>query len=285
MFWLFPHPFARFQAMRWLAAALLVLFANASHASPRQSNPAFLGITFANGPAGCVIEDITAGGPADDARIRPGDAILAFDKVALDPAQPCDQLVASITAHAPGDHVRLDLLRNSVHRDFMVTLATRAEVLQRRVGQHIGSTDLVDVDDPSHHYDLSEHTGQTRVVGWFRDRCTGCARVFDRVADSLKDRGVTNASVLAVTSRDFREDLTDLRKSFNSSVALAVADNDTFRALTMDETDRAFFMVIDCRGIVRLVTPIAPDSDDLDAAVDEVLAGAEQSEHARATRR
>ena len=40
-------------------------------------------------------------------------------------------------------------------------------------------------------------------------------------------------------------------------------------------------MVIDCRGVVRFVAPIAPDADDLDAALDEVLAAAEQAEHAR----
>jgi hypothetical protein len=52
----------------------------------------------------------------------------------------------------------------------------------------------------------------------------------------------------------------------------------------MGDKDRAFFLVIDCKGIVRLVMPIAPDSDDVDAAVDEVLAGAEQADHARARR-
>ena len=45
-----------------------------------------------------------------------------------------------------------------------------------------------------------------------------------------------------------------------------------------------FFLVIDCRGVVRLVAPIAPDADDIDAATDEVLAGAEQAEHARTRR-
>ena len=36
-------------------------------------------------------------------------------------------------------------------------------------------------------------------------------------------------------------------------------------------------MVVDCRGIVQFVAPIAPDSDDLDAALDELLAAAEQA--------
>ncbi|MEO8842113.1 MAG: PDZ domain-containing protein [Kofleriaceae bacterium] len=265
---------------RWL---LPVLFASAGHAAPRQSNPAFLGIQMINGPDGCVIEGVTAGSPAADARAEIGDTILAFDKIPLAQPQPCDQLVANITTHSPNDRIRVDIERNTVHRTLSVTLSTRADVLQKRVGQRVGTTDLIDVDDNRHHYDLSD-SGRTTVVGWFTDRCSGCARVFDRIADGLKDRAKTDVFVLAVMPRSEREDI-DLRKSFNSPVALAVADNDTFTALSMDEQDRAFFMVIDCKGITRLVTPIAPDSDDLDGAVDEVLAGAEQAEHTRTTRR
>ncbi len=237
-----------------------------------------------DGPDGCVIEGLTAGGPAADARAEIGDTILAFDKISLAQPSPCNQLVANITTHAPNDRIRMDVQRNAVHRALTVTLSTRADVLQKRVGQRVGATDLIDVDDSRHHYDLNE-SGKTTVVGWFNDRCTGCARVFDRVADGFKGRAKTNVAVLAVMPRGSREDVTELRKLFTSPVPLAVADNETFTALAMDEQDRAFFMVIDCKGITRLVTPIAPDSDDLDGAIDEVLAGAEQAEHTRTTRR
>jgi hypothetical protein len=267
--------------MRWLAMTPILF--GVAHAAPRQSNPAFLGIQFAAAPMGCVIELVTPGGPAADAKIEAGDVILAFDTLALDPAAPCDQLVANITTHSPGDRIRVDLQRNAVHRTLEVTLSTRADVLQKRVGRRIGATDLTDVDDARHHYDLGE-TGKTTVVGWFTDRCTGCSHVFDRIADGLKDRSKGGVFVLAVTPRGFKDQLADLRKTFTSPVALATADNDTFSELAMDEQDRAFFMVIDCKGVTRLVTPIAPDSDDLDGAVDEVLAGAEQAEHSRTQR-
>lgn len=261
-----------------------LLFASASQAAPRQSNPAFLGIQMVDGPDGCVIEGVTAGGPASDASAEIGDTILAFDKLPLAQPRPCDQLVANITTHSPNDRIRMDVERNTVHRTLSVTLSTRADVLQKRVGHRVGTTDLIDVDDKRHHYDLND-SGKTTVVGWFTDNCTGCARVFDRVADGLKDRGKSNVLVLAVMPRGSKEGLDDLRKSFNSPVPLAVADNETFTALAMDEKDRAFFMVIDCKGITRLVTPIAPDSDDLDGSIDEVLAGVEQAEHTRTARR
>ena len=268
--------------MRWLGLLPLVLAASASGA-PRQSNPAFLGIGFGQGPGGCTIESVTPNGPAADAGIRTDDNILAFDEVPLDPKRPCDQLVAAITLHVPGDRVRIDFMRGPVHRNVTATLATRADVLQKRVGERVGPTDLVDVDDPRTHYDLDDHR-KTLVVGFFDDRCLNCARVFDRISDGLKARDRSDVFVLAVTDRGYREDVRDLRKSFSSPVALAAAVSETFLALAMIEPDRAFFMVIVCKGFFRLVTPIAPDSDDLDAAVDEVLAGAQQSEHSRARR-
>jgi len=49
----------------------------------------------------------------------------------------------------------------------------------------------------------------------------------------------------------------------------------------MGDDDRVYFFVIDCRGVVQLVAPIAPDADDIDASADEVAAAAEQAEHLR----
>ncbi|HEY0254524.1 MAG TPA: PDZ domain-containing protein [Kofleriaceae bacterium] len=264
--------------MRWWLPIVLGMGTTAS-AAPRQSNPAFLGIGFAQGPGTCVIESVTDGGPASDAGIEIGDQVIAFDLAPLDKNASCDQLVSNITAHAPGDRIRIDFVRGVVHREVTATLATRAEVVQRKVGQRIGTTDLVDVDDARRHYDLSER-GKTTVVGFFTEHCSGCAHVFDRVTDGLKAKS-PSVSVLAVTPRDTRYDVADLRKTFTSSVPLAVADNETFEALAMTDQDRALFMVIDCKGIVRLVAPLAPDAEDLDAAVDEVLAGAAQAEHSR----
>ncbi|MEO8549247.1 MAG: PDZ domain-containing protein, partial [Kofleriaceae bacterium] len=221
--------------MRWFAAAVPVLFSVAGHAAPRQSNPAFLGIGFSGGPMGCVIDTVTPGGPAADAGIEPGDSILAFDRNKLDPNQPCDQLVAAITAHVPGDRIDVDLVRNMVHREVVAVLGTRADVVQKRVGRRIGSTDLVDVDDPRQHYDLDQRAGKTMVVGFFEARCEGCARVFDKIADRLHDRAKSDVAVLAVTARENGDDFSGYRKRFHSSVPLAVADYDTFEPFSMGD--------------------------------------------------
>lgn len=264
---------------RWVPVLFGVSVAAA--APVRQNNPAFLGIGFgATGPGSCVIESVTEGGPASDAGIEIGDQILAFDSIPLKTnAPPCDQIQANITSHVPGDRIRIDVLRGVVHREVVATLATRAEVVQRRIGPRIATTDLVDVDDPRRHYDLSGR-GATKVVGFFTDHCTGCARVFDRIADGLKAKSA-NVFELAVMPRDTRYEVSSLRKSFSSPVALAAADNDTFENLAMTDQDRAFFVVIDCKGMVQLVTPLAPDAEDLEAGIDEVLAGVAQAEHSR----
>jgi peroxiredoxin len=157
---------------------------------------------------------------------------------------------------------------------------------RRLVGESIGRTDLLDVDDDQVSYDLSRR-GQTRVIGWFTlASCTGCARTFDRIADRIsgrfKDRDAA-PSVLAVTAPV--GDLASYRKTFSTGVPLAVADDDVFDMLAMKDPQRITFMVIDCRGVVRYAAPVAPESDDVDAAIDEVLAAAEQAEHQRTVRR
>jgi hypothetical protein len=126
--------------------------------------------------------------------------------------------------------------------------------------------------------------------------------VFDRVADGvakrLEDSDVA-PFVLAVTdppdvvnAPSFHPQQSPIvatparrRWSFNASVPLAIASATAFQELAIDDPARIHFMVIDCRGIVRFVAPIAPDSDDIDAAVDEVLAAVVQAERLRTQRR
>ena len=66
---------------------------------------------------------------------------------------------------------------------------------------------------------------------------------------------------------------------------VATAPEDTVLDSELLEPDRVEFLILDAQGIVRFVSPIAPDSDDLDAAIDEVLASCEQEQHASKLRR
>ena len=268
--------------VRWLGFVVVFAVGGVAHAGPL-SNPAFLGIKMVDGRPGCVVESVTKGSAAQDAGLRSGDLIAAMDSV---PTLDCTQLKLQILEHPPGDNVRIDVRRAIDHVVLKVSLSTRAEVLHRRfVGHAMEATELTDVDDAKRSYDLADRRGRTTVVGWFTKQCVGCAPVFDRVADGLAKRSGTSPFVLAVTQRPAQDDLSLLRKSFPTSIALAAADNATFEDLAIDDPERIHFMVIDCRGVVRFVAPVAPDSDDLDAAVDEVLAAAEQAEHARVSRR
>jgi len=81
---------------------------------------AFLGVTsqtFDSGLAsqtglpvdhGALVLDIAPGGPADQAGIRPGDVIVAFDGK---PVNGSDDLGRDILARKPGDKVTIQLVR------------------------------------------------------------------------------------------------------------------------------------------------------------------------------
>lgn len=271
--------------MRWLA--VLALAAGTASAEPRASNPAFIGIKMNPMGFGCQVADVVAGGPAKDSGVRPLDIILTIDDVPLAGGNACDTLLQKITGHAPGDTVRLELRRAMDNVKLKVTLSTRAEVMhQRFVGHRLAFSTLADADDPRTTYDLDDLRGKVTVLGWFHaDTCVNCGSVFDRVRDGLRERlhGEEQPTLLAVTPTPKDEKL--LRKMFSSSVKLATAPEDTVLDPELLEPDRVQFLILDANGIVRFVSPIAPDSDDVDAAIDEVLASCEQEQHASKLRR
>ena len=240
------------------------------------SNPAFLGVMMPGGPTsdpGCIVTGVTAGGAAEAAHVMKLDVILAIDGART---ASCTELTAQIIAHQPGDEVHLDILRGREHVQLRVRLQSRAEVLQRKyVGAPLRELDVVDYDD-AHEFDLGGLRGDTRVLAWFDPRCDGCAPLIEKVASTAK--------VVAVTYVEHAEGGRG-RLSMKLGVPVALLPSqDEFDAAAMNETDRAYFMVIDCHGIVRFVLPVVPDADDADAAVDEVLAAVEQAEHARTHR-
>jgi hypothetical protein len=281
------------RGMRWLPLLAVLASSASAGADPHASNPAFIGIRMNDLGIGCQVADVVTGGPAKDAGERPLDLILAVDGAPLAGAQgtgTCTVLLNRIISHAPGDTVRLDLRRGMDSVALKVTLSTRAEVLHRRfVGQVLPSATLADADDPRRSIELDDLRGHTTVIGWFHaETCVGCGAVFDRVRDAIRDRmhGEEDPpQLLAVTSDVKPGNAAALRKVFTSSVPLAVAPPDALLDPELLEPDRIHFLIIDARGIVRGVSPIAPDSDDLDAALDEVLAGVEQQDHATRSRR
>ncbi len=274
----------------WLAS-----FAADANAAP-SSNPAFLGIQMqSRGNVGCEVSAVTRGSSAEDAGLREFDLIVAIDGV---PTPRCDLLQTEIISKSPGQVVRLDV-RRSERVVITATLSTRAEVLHRRlVGQPMESIEASDADDDKHELDLAVTRGKTTVLGWFLlDGCSGCSAVFDRVADGIAQRLKTAENppaLLAVTSLPASPSYVmpgvpaaatagppRKRYGFTSTVPLALTSKQAFEELAIDDPLRIHFVVVDCRGIVRFVAPIAPGSDDIDAAVDEVLAAVEQAENSR----
>jgi hypothetical protein len=304
--WLRSIGLIRLCGVRRLGFLIPLLFATSAVAGPPASNPAFLGIKMVDTGSGCLVDGVTRGSAAQEAGIRQGDLIIAIDRIAT---LRCDDLKNRIVGHPAGDRIKLDLRRgNTGVTSIEVTLSTRADVLHHRfVGHTMEPLELPDADNAKQSYDLGDLQGRTTVIGWFLlSTCTGCSQLFDRVSDAMAARKFQTApQLLAVTRRasepttivlngrstwvtnpnGLPSPLLPYRKTFTSSTPLAIAEPETFEDFAIDDPERVHFMVIDCRGVVRFVTPIAPQSDDIDAAIDEVLAAAEQAEHSRTQRR
>lgn len=289
--------FRQIPRVRWLGLVLISVVAVSASASSAgaapASDPAFLGISMDDAPGFCSISNITPASPAQDAGLSFGDAVFAIDGVSIagnGRTSPCTALTDQIVGHRPGDEIQLDVRRGGQRVQVRAVLSTRAEVLHRRfVGERMPRTDLADVDNATVSHDLGGQRGKTTIVGWFiLERCTSCGRVFDRIADGIRSRLPDlerPPALLAVTAAAPRDKLAGMRKSFTASVALAQAEPDVFEELALKDSQRISFMVIDCRGVVRFVAPIAPEADDLDAAIDDILAAVEQAEHLRTRRK
>jgi hypothetical protein len=125
------------------------------------------------------------------------------------------------------------------------------------------------------------------VVAWFdAEKCADCDVAVRRVVSALDQRraDATRAQVVAVAAGRLDRNVRD-RLATKLGVPLALADRSTFANLTLEERERTYFMVVDRRGIVRFVTPIAAAGDDVDTEIDEVVAAADQADHNRVLRR
>jgi len=84
----------------------------------------FLGVSTgdARTGTGAVVASVIDGGPADDAGLRPGDRIVALGDRTVN--QSAD-ISPAVTAHEPGDKVKLRIRRGGAERTLDVTLGTR----------------------------------------------------------------------------------------------------------------------------------------------------------------
>jgi len=264
--------------------SLLVLIALSSTAfAGRPSNPAFLGIGMVDARShmdldGCWIESVTPASGADVAGLRVGDVIQALDGT---PTASCQQLSNEIIGRAPGDLVHLDIVRIGERHTLRAQLSSRAEILHRRfVNKPFDAQGAIDATD-GRDVDSGEWKGGTTIVVWFDiHRCGGCTGLVQRLADAVRapKRG-TAPKLVAVTYGQ----LDDLRArgALSLGVPLVIVDPEQYQQAATSDEDRVFVMVLDGRGIVRFVTPIAYEDEAVDATFDEVVAAAEQAEHRR----
>jgi thiol-disulfide isomerase/thioredoxin len=279
--------------VRWVGIVSVVLASTASIgvaalalAAPRSSNPAFLGIQMqdSGGRGPCMIESATRESPAEAAGLRGGDLVITVDKKAI---ANCSVLLDEITAHTPGEWVEIKVQRLSTSVTVRVQLTTRDALLQKVIGKPMPETNFVGVEDGTT-YDLSALHGRMAIVGLYNPACVDCASLFPKFLEWARDKtrkGGPSVLVLAVAAGESLRDLKVLQKSLD--VPLAVGDFVTSmhdperspfsRDLVIFDRDRLGVIVIDGRGIVQYIGPIAPNSDDTEAVLDELFAAADQA--------
>jgi serine protease Do len=101
-----------------------------------------IGITFSaetspavtrmyGGGKGIVVQDVTPGGPAAQSGIKSGDAITSVGGKNVTNG---DELVAEVSAHHPGDKLKVGYLRNGKQQETIVTVADRQKLFGAQLG-------------------------------------------------------------------------------------------------------------------------------------------------------
>jgi putative serine protease PepD len=82
----------------------------------------YLGLTTAAGSAGAEVQEVTAGGPAQRAGLRPGDVVVSVDGEAV--SEPGD-ITDALAGDEPGDSVEVEVERDGSREQFDITLGSR----------------------------------------------------------------------------------------------------------------------------------------------------------------
>ncbi len=101
-----------------------------------------IGITFSAEPSpavtrmygggrGVIVQDVTPNGPASSAGLKAGDAIVS---VGGKPVANGDELVAEVSAHHPGDKLKIGYLREGKQQEASVTVADRQKLFGAQLG-------------------------------------------------------------------------------------------------------------------------------------------------------
>ena len=98
-----------------------------------QPNPALAQVYGVK--SGVIVSNVRAGGPADQAGIKQGDAITSVDGK---PVKNGDELVGEISGLKPGSKATLAFLRNGKQQEATVTIADRAKLYSDLLGENEG---------------------------------------------------------------------------------------------------------------------------------------------------
>src|SRR5208283_2093295 len=103
-----------------------------------------IGITFSaetspavtrmyGGGRGVVVQDVTPGGPAAQAGLKGGDAIISVGGKTVANG---DELVSEVSAHHPGEKLKIGYLRNGKQEETTVTVADRQKLFGAQLGMN-----------------------------------------------------------------------------------------------------------------------------------------------------
>jgi peroxiredoxin len=260
--------------MRVLAA--IVVLASLGAVAAAETSPAkvkvrpWLGISINDSDAvwgGVAVLDVFEDTPASLCGLRPGDEILAIDKIEV---HGSSELQTTVGLRAVGNKITVSYVRRGdVHRcktRLAAQITDATELLQRRlVDRAIPPFTLLRRSDGTTLDDTSTR-GHVIVLALFTTACDDCAATIADLATRLAAEETGDSVELHAVSGDGEQAIDAYVQRMGVTADLAI-DEGKLVSRYLAERDAVTILVIDHDGIVRFAASGAgPDDTHLDTA-------------------
>lgn len=220
---------------------------------------------------GVRVSTVVRGGPAQDAKLSPGDVLVSVDGA---PIKSVRSLKLAVRPHSPGDTLALVIERDGEQHDASLELGrvpNNSELLRMQwLGQRAPKLEVKPVNAAARKRSWSK--GELRekitVIDFWATWCRPCERV-KPVLEDLQDKHKDKIDVIAISAESRPTIAEHLERKPMSYPVVRDLDERTLDAFIVREYPTV--LIVDSKGVVRKIITSHQNPKLIEEAVDSLV--------------